>query len=74
MKIQVLEFSKWKFENQYFRLVETLAWLIENDKEKNLGISKCLDRYSIPIWPIENRETGFSAEFSGDYLERLKKF
>ena len=82
-------FIKWKFENQYFRSVEALAWSIENGKKKkNPGVSRCLDHYSIRIrliekstWsiernfrPIKTRKTKFSIEFSSDCSERLKRF
>ena len=68
---------------------QSKLWLdLSKMVKKNPGVSGCLDRYLIPIWlikkstqliecnfrSIENRETGFLAEFSGDYSERLKRF
>ena len=88
VKIQVLEFSKWKFKIKYFWLVEALAWSIEMMKkiileslDDSIVIRFRFDRYSIParsieksIWSIESHKTGFSADFSEDYSKRLKMF
>ena len=84
MKIQVLKFSKWKFENQYFQSIEILARSIENGKEKILefldvlipvrSIEKSTRLIKSNFRLIENRETGFSVEFSSDCSERLKRF
>ena len=42
--------------------------------KNNPGVSKCLNRYSIPVQSIESREIRFSVEFSSNCLERLKRF
>ena len=86
VKIQVLEFSKWKFEVKHFRLVETLAWLIEMVKKKSwsfwmvrLLFDSCLiDRmlFSIERTPqsIETQKLNFLLNFSSDYSKMLKRF
>ena len=83
-KIQILKFSKWKFEIQHFRSVKALAQSIENGKKiilKSLDVSitvrlikKSTRSIKSNFRPIENREMRFSVEFSGDCSERLKMF
>ena len=83
-----IKLLKWKFEIKHFLLVEALARSIKMVKKKNPRVSGFLERCSIPVrliekstrsiesnfQPIENRETGFLAEFFGDCSERLKRF
>ena len=53
MKIQILEFSKWKFKIQYiFSIDQSLGLIDWNDEENNPGVSEWFDRYSIPIQSI----------------------
>ena len=86
VKIQVLEFSKWKFEVKHFRSVETLAWLIEMLKKKSWSFwmvwslfDSCLIDwmlFSIERTPqsIETQKLNFMLNFSSDCSEMLKRF
>ena len=77
-------FDRLIFEVQHFRLIETLARSIKNGKKiilASLDVSIAVWLIEKSTWSIEsnfpqikNHETGFSVEFSGDYLERLKRF
>ena len=77
-----------KIRNSAFSIGQKFSSIDQKWKENNPGVSECLDRYSIHVRPIkksirsiesnfrpiENRETRFSTEFSGDYSKRLKRF
>ena len=70
-------FIKWKFEIQHFRSVKALAWSIENGKKiilESQSIKKSIQSIKSNFRLIENCEIGFSAEFSSDWSERLKRF
>ena len=86
VKIQVLKFSKWKFEVKHFRSIETLAWLIEMVKKKSWSlwmVRSLFDSFSID-WmlfsiertpqSIETQKLNFLLNFSGDCSEMLKRF
>ena len=88
MKIQILEFSLWKFKFQELRSIETSVRLIQMLKEiileflqDSIGIRILVDRLKKSIrliennsQSIENRRTEFSKESSSDYFKSLRTF
>ena len=74
--------------NSAFSIGQIFGSIDRKDEENNPGVFGWFDHYSIltrliekstqliemNFQPIESRKTRFSAEFSGDYLESLKRF
>ena len=88
VKIQILEFSKWKFEIQYFRLVETFAQSIEMVRKSimeslldSIAIrflfdwsKRAFDQLKGTLNWLKLKITEFSVEFFSDCSESLKRF
>ena len=87
VEIQVLEFSRWKFEVKHFD--RSKLWPDRSKwKRKNPGVSRLFDLYLILVrsieksiqsiertsQSIETRKVNFLQNFSSDSSKRLKRF
>ena len=83
-------FTKWKFKfwkflseirTKRFSIGQNFCSIDWNDEENNPGITRWVNRYLIPVRSIERNfrliethKNKFSAEFSSDCFETLKRF